>query len=78
MGFGTKISPSFPGLEPGAVDQVAQFLERRAWRVLRVPATLEDVMLYLKRETRATDADMHYARKRLGLEQDSTKSLQAH
>ncbi len=68
----------FPRLEPGAVDQVAQFLERRAWRVLRAPATLEDVMLYLKREKRASDAGMHYARKRLGLEQDSTKSLQPH
>ncbi|OJJ52235.1 hypothetical protein ASPSYDRAFT_164979, partial [Aspergillus sydowii CBS 593.65] len=68
----------FPRLEPNAVDQVAQFLERRAWRVGRAPATLEDVMLYLQREKRASDADMHYARKRLGLEQDSTKSLRAH
>ena len=35
-------------------------------------------MLYLQREKRASDADMHYARKRVGLEPDSTKSLQAH
>ena len=68
----------FPRLEPGAVDQVAQFLERRAWCVVRAPATLEDVMVYLQRAKRASDADMHYARKRLGLEQDSTKSLQPH
>jgi len=68
----------FPRLEPDAVDQVAQLLERRAWRVGRAPAMLEDVMLYLQREERASDADMHYARKRLGLGQKSTKSLQAH
>lgn len=53
-------------------------LERRAWRVGRAPVTLEDVMLYLQREKRVSDANMHYARKRLGLGQDSTKSLQAH
>ncbi len=68
----------FPRLEPGAVDQVAQFLERRAWCVVRAPATLEDVMVYLQRAKRASDADMHYARKRLGLEPDSTESLRAH
>jgi hypothetical protein len=39
---------------------------------------LEDVMLYLQREKRVSDADMHYARKRLGLEQEITESLQPH
>ncbi|KAL3468660.1 hypothetical protein BJX99DRAFT_252550 [Aspergillus californicus] len=68
----------FPRLEPDAVDQVAQFLERRAWRVGRASVTLEDVLLYLQREKRVSDADMHYARKRLGLEQEITKSLQSH
>ncbi|KAL2837036.1 hypothetical protein BJX68DRAFT_274280 [Aspergillus pseudodeflectus] len=68
----------FPRLEPDAVDQVAPFLERRTWRGGRASATLEDVMFHLQREKRVSDADMHYARKRLGLEQEITESLQPH
>ncbi|KAL4862647.1 hypothetical protein BDV12DRAFT_190285 [Aspergillus spectabilis] len=68
----------FPRLEPDAVDQVAQFLKRRAWRVGRASATLEDVMLYLLREKHVSDADMHYARRRLDLEQEHMERLQAH
>ncbi|GLA55984.1 hypothetical protein AnigIFM63604_003473 [Aspergillus niger] len=39
---------------------------------------VEDVMLYLQREKRVTDADLHYARRRLGLGQEHTKRLQTH
>jgi hypothetical protein len=42
----------FPRLEPDAVDQVAQFLERRTWRGGRASATLEDVMLFTARKAR--------------------------
>ncbi|KAJ1713243.1 hypothetical protein NYO67_4579 [Aspergillus flavus] len=65
----------FPRLEPDALDQVAQFLKRRPWRVGRMSATLEDVMSYLQRERRVSDTDMHYARRRLGLELEHTKRL---
>ncbi|GAB1206173.1 hypothetical protein APSETT445_004855 [Aspergillus pseudonomiae] len=68
----------FPRLGPDAMDQVARFLKRRKWRMGRASATLEDVMLYLQREKRVSDTDMHYARRRLGLEQEHTKRLQAH
>ncbi|KAI2812360.1 hypothetical protein CBS115989_10530 [Aspergillus niger] len=69
----SQVMGIFPLLEPDAVDQVAQFLKRRAWRVGRTSATLEDVMLFLKREKRVSDADIHYARRRLGLTQEHTK-----
>ena len=68
----------FPRLEPDAVDRAAQFLKRRVWRVGRESATLEDMMLYLQREKHVSDADVHYARRRLGLEQEHTTRLQAH
>ena len=68
----------FPRLEPDVVDQVAQFLKQRIWRVGRASATLEDMVLYLQREKHVSDADVHYARRRLGLEQEHTKSLQPH
>jgi hypothetical protein len=35
-------------------------------------------MLYLQREKRVLDVDMHYARKRLGLEQEIMESLKSH
>ncbi|OJZ80237.1 hypothetical protein ASPFODRAFT_65913 [Aspergillus luchuensis CBS 106.47] len=69
----SQVMGIFPLLEPDAVDQVAQILKRRAWRVGRTSATLEDVMLFLKREKRASDADIHYAPRRLGLTQEHTK-----
>lgn len=68
----------FSRLGPDAMDQVAQFLMRRTWRVGRAPATLEDVISYLQREKHVSDADIHYARRRLGWEQEHTMGLQAH